>query len=627
MLPKTTAAQGDSPVRGLLLSLLFVFTVTGSLINSKLFTSPSLTAFYLFAAGCSALTLAAGFYLLLRSKGSQLQISLPVILFLLWIIYVILHGLAVSSGIYFRHVYLLSGGLLFCSLYIFLSRSLLNIPIIYKGVTVLAVLESLVCFFQYAGLTGSANGYFEVTGTWVNPNVTAMFITMALPAVLTLFLRAKGRWQIVTGLSIILLLISLLLLQCRTAYIGAVLASVIVLNSRFSFWQWLKAKRHWWKSLLLALLFTAFAVSSALYVYNSKKASADGRLLVWKVSQGLLAQKPVTGYGYGMFERSYNLEQARYFQSGKAIEEEAANASYVRMGYNELLENGVEGGIVGLVLFGSVLTALLFAALRTSKRECVLRKHPERLSAFAGVATFAVMSLFNFTVQAIPVMVLFVFYSATVSVEATGNSKSFFNIQFINAFWYKTALGIMLIISGMYLGKSQASTALANRQSRKAVVLAKEGRVTEALKVLHRLEGSLHYYNTHLQNYGTILASQKQHAKALKEFTRAKAFSSNPELFMQSGRCYEALGKYDEAEREYATAKGIEPGRFAPRYALMKLYLKAGSMEKAVKIAKEIIALKPKKPSVEVDRYKSEAVAVRKQFASSPVRGFTSLRN
>ncbi len=66
------------------------------------------------------------------------------------------------------------------------------------------------------------------------------------------------------------------------------------------------------------ILILGIAVSGWLvmyYSYKTKQASADGRILIWKVSAGLLAGKPFGGYGYGLFEREYNLAQGqKYFE-------------------------------------------------------------------------------------------------------------------------------------------------------------------------------------------------------------------------------------------------------------------------------------------------------------------------
>src|SRR5205085_12006605 len=133
--------------------------------------------------------------------------------------------------------------------------------------------------------------------------------------------------------------------------------------------------------LTIAFVALALILFICQYAYTVKKVSAESRLLVWKVALQLFSDRPATGYGYGTFEKYYNLHQAAYFQTGSASEKEIKNASYVRTGYNEFFENCVEGGIVGVTLFTAIAVLLLFDAY------CTLKKSPDdfyKIGASAG---------------------------------------------------------------------------------------------------------------------------------------------------------------------------------------------------------------------------------------------------
>ena len=72
----------------------------------------------------------------------------------------------------------------------------------------------------------------------------------------------------------------------------------------------------------------------------------------------------------------------------------------------------------------------------------------------------------------------------------------------------------------------------------------------------------------------------------------------------------EKLGYNITAETNYKLSLNIQPSRFAPRYALMLLYLHLGDKEKSIDMAKGIVQLRPKVPSKEVEFYKKEAEKV-----------------
>lgn len=68
----------------------------------------------------------------------------------------------------------------------------------------------------------------------------------------------------------------------------------------------------------------------------------------------MIAENPFKGYGYGLFERNYNLKQASYFANQTSSNTERRNASFVAMAYNDYLEQTIEGGILGLLFYSDI---------------------------------------------------------------------------------------------------------------------------------------------------------------------------------------------------------------------------------------------------------------------------------
>ena len=62
-------------------------------------------------------------------------------------------------------------------------------------------------------------------------------------------------------------------------------------------------------------------------------------------------------------------------------------------------------------------------------------------------------------------------------------------------------------------------------------------------------------------------------------------------LFVDLGRGYLSLKKYDLAEKAYLNAINMIPNRMLPRYLLAKLYLEKQDSLKAKALAKQIIAM------------------------------------
>ena len=78
-------------------------------------------------------------------------------------------------------------------------------------------------------------------------------------------------------------------------------------------------------TVFVLLLFVSVAGTK---MYGMKKDSADGRLLIWKLSAEMIVANPA-GYGYGLFEKNYNLYQADHFSGHEHSGTERRNADFV----------------------------------------------------------------------------------------------------------------------------------------------------------------------------------------------------------------------------------------------------------------------------------------------------------
>ena len=100
-------------------------------------------------------------------------------------------------------------------------------------------------------------------------------------------------------------------------------------------------------------------IPALLFLYNYKKDSANGRLLVWTVSANIFQDYPLFGTGTGGFQANYMNYQADYFRANpefkyKMLVDENCYA------FNEPIRCGVEYGIVGLFMMGAMLYAVFF---------------------------------------------------------------------------------------------------------------------------------------------------------------------------------------------------------------------------------------------------------------------------
>ncbi|WP_350629501.1 O-antigen ligase family protein, partial [Acinetobacter baumannii] len=71
--------------------------------------------------------------------------------------------------------------------------------------------------------------------------------------------------------------------------------------------------------MIVLFLFVVMFLFAGYSLYKMKINSSDGRIFFWKNSVQMVMENPL-GYGYGMFEKEYNLKQSAYFQNEKRDE-------------------------------------------------------------------------------------------------------------------------------------------------------------------------------------------------------------------------------------------------------------------------------------------------------------------
>ncbi|MDQ0966724.1 O-antigen polymerase [Flavobacterium sp. W4I14] len=614
MIKKNTSDKttGNSTV---FLSLLFSL-ITVTLINSKSFIYPSMFSLYGFIILGSLFGMLVVGMLLLRKNRVLLPILPVVWCFAGYMFYLCIHAM-LFSGINQKHLYLIFSSCLFFLLFIFFYVYDLKLMHLFSCIILLAALESLVCIAQFYGLLKVENIYFVVTGTWANPNVIAMFLAMAFPAAAVLIWQNKILSKMLGITVIVMMIIALAMLKCRTAIISATVSTAVLINYRYKVMFWIRQKQNRFKGAVLLLCCLVIGAFSASQLYKSKQSSADGRKFIWKVSTAMLADKAIMGYGYGTFEKYYNLKQADYFKSGSGSEMERTNAGYVKTAYNEFLEHALQGGLLGSLFFFSLFVSLIAMYpnrnIPESEGNFRDRSRPARtdldhtMAAYSAIAGFLVMSILNFTLQAVPVFCLFIIYAAIVSAAYARRQLKKEKGADITLYLPISVTGGFLFLIFSYFIVSYSIKANADLQNRFARDLAKIGDRSKALQILRGLEVHLSEYDGYWMNYGNVLYADKKYDMALQKYNIAKKISSNPEIYMQTGRCYKKLLNPEQAIVDFGIVSDMVPNRFAPQFQLMVLYHQKKDLLKAVFMAKSILSLQPKIESSETDRYKSQA--------------------
>lgn len=605
----------DTPLKqDIPFAILMAFAIIGSLWFGNYFVYKSLTPYFIYTLGLSAFIIYSGFSP--KTNSGNLNLSAPILIKIFLLLFTILHSLFFWTTIYPYSYYLFITFLCMIVMPVYWRSSALNIKLIFNIIIIAVIIESLICIFQYVGFLDTFNQYFKVTGTSENPNIIAMFIAISIPCIFTLSHNKHKFIRKSIPYVLIFLVGTLYLLECRSALLGSAIGIFIILNHKYQLYTKVKDKKNHILLILTAFIIISISFPLALHSYKAKQASADGRKLIWKVSAEMISHKPLFGYGYGAFERDYNLFQSRYFEKGDAQSNEINNAGFVKMAYNEVIQNTVEGGIVGGLLFIFMLFSLLYFPLKSNSTKIQDSKHIANnypIVAYAGICIFITMSLVNFTIQALPVMFLFVIYSSILSANSPSISLPkgllIWNklISENNKKKYLLAYRLCLLVIGLCFMYMTGNLIIDNLKNKQAALLTKKGNYEKSLNILTSLQNRLNIYESYWVNYANTLFLDKDYKHATIVFKKAKLLTSNPMIYLQAAICDEKTGDYKSAYKNLTIAKNMEPGHLAAKFALMNLSLKMRDTAGCVNQAQNIMETVPKIRSSEAIFFKSRA--------------------
>ena len=618
--------------------LTFIFILL-PLIGKSLFLRPFLS--YAFGLHLFALFALVLLTILLLRKQTSINIQRPstsVVITLVWILFVAAYPLlGVKSEAYYR-TYLLVTLLTLLCVYVLLRVKAVGLEGLYLPMVLVGFIEAITVLLQYFHIIASHSTYFSTTGTGINPNLAAMTICITLPAVMGLWYLFDRKFRPWISGVVMIMVVAIIVTQCRSALLALTVISAIFL---IRFIGTIPSRKM--RALLLAI---PVVIASFFFLANrQKQASADGRLTIWKLSTEMITQNPVTGYGYGFFEKAYNLYQAEYFNKEPRPDAERMNASYTAMAYNEYLEQGVMGGLLGVILFTAFILTLLASGFRPTRRTVKpFTVTPHSVVPFSGVLAFGVMSLFNFTV-AYPVVFLFLLFYAAIqmsvdadfqqykigestlkkagSLSATNTkplslanihplrvaSNNILSAANVNIQWQRTSKKIVLgfsIISIVFVLFSLQKYG-AQRELTKADAMMKKGQLHQTGQILQKIEPIISTSEAYWQTKAHYDYAKRDLNAVRYSMLQTLELTSNPYLMLDLAQITLRLGDEKQAERLLRTACGIEPHLLMPRIQQMQFYSQTGQQGMARSTARYILSMKPKFDTKQARDFKAMA--------------------
>ncbi|WP_229683507.1 O-antigen ligase family protein [Echinicola rosea] len=402
--------------------------------------------------------------------------------------------------------------------------------------------------------------------------------------------------SVIKYLSLVTMLGILLVLSVthsRAAWLAVIVSSVFL----FSFcYEWYAKVRAWLgkglKRVLFLFVLGVVCVGVLTGLYFLKKDSADGRLLIWKVSGQLIKEQPLFGIGFDRFRAGYMEAQAAYFRQNPG-DPSIPLADDVVYAFNEGIQLLVEQGMVGFVL----VLALLFVSFRIKGS----REKPEIWIAKTGLISLLVFGMFSYPSHILPIKLCGVVYLAILA----GYSKTLCTIpEFSKRIKWGVSGAFMVLTIGLILHTYRFYQA--SKEWQDALISYEKGEYRASLGQYEKAWAIFAHDGAFLCNYGKALSVAGDHTKAVTILKEAENYLNNTIIQTALGDSYQALGRYAKAEAAYQLGADMLPDRFYSKYLLVKLYHKMGEERKMSVLATYLLEKEPKVPSQAVEEIKQE---------------------
>lgn len=282
--------------------------------------------------------------------------------------------------------------------------------LIFLLLILLGIYELGIGCFQCLGVFTNGWSSQTVCGTFNNPGPYSIFIVILLPIAFFYALRINSLCnekrlmsKVVIIVSLAYLVVSIIVLTVslsRTSWLAGIISCGLVLWLTIRKNREMKVKRrHVIIAVCSFILFIGF-------LYKIKENSADGRLLIWKVSTTIMKESFICGVGHGRFPSAYGKAQEIYFRTKQGTKHEEYIAGAPEFAYNEYIQVLVEYGIIGLLALILVI-GYSFYHLR-------LVNSPYKTPLLGAFSALLVVSFFSYPFHNLYTCLLAVFIMALI---------------------------------------------------------------------------------------------------------------------------------------------------------------------------------------------------------------------
>ena len=456
--------------------------------------------------------------------------------------------------------------------------------------------EALHGLGQIAGIYPSNHSLFVLTGTFYNPGPYSGYLAAVLPISLYRMLVLKGKKdrlsvvQYYLSMCVLLLICSVLPAgMSRAAWFASLVSCGYVVLRIYHVKVKSFVSEHRYAVLGVCIVSALFASGA----YFMKRDSADGRLLIWKITSQAIVGNPWGEENGRTFSAIYGDAQEKYFTDCEYSELEAWVAGTPDFAFNEYLQIAVEYGVWVSVLLVTVLLVLSMIA--------GIHKH---LAGMGGcLVSLMVFACFSYPLH-IPAIVS-VWLLAVMVLCGEG-------LVMIKRKRYVVAVMLPVVVAGLtasvnMYGMYYART-LAAREWMPVRVLYHSGAFKAAAEEYGKLYDKMFWHKDFCFEYGRALYKAGSYGKAEEVLLKAMTVSGDPMILNILGRNAHESGEYGKAEKFLLRSTHRLPERVYPHYLLVKLYAEHEYFDKVklVREAEYVLNTEPKVNSTAIREMRHE---------------------
>lgn len=459
------------------------------------------------------------------------------------------------------------------SLALFVCRREVAERIVVSALSLWLAYESVLGIMQLLGIAVSHNSMCPMTGDFANSGPYGGFLAVCIAVVFA----AAWRWRdsvnlydrILFWLSSVSGCLGIVVLPAsmsRAGLIALAVSGVVFALTKTEIKSYLRS--HKW--LPLSVVAVSLAIGAGAFCL--KKDSALGRFHIWEMELRAIADKPLTGHGYGNALGSYGDAQAEYFEGEERGQERVRIAGCPEYAFNEYLRLGMEFGILGLLLSVAVIV------LGT-----MMLCHSDSSLTFGLVAwgTFA-MASYPLAVWQLRLL-LAVFLGAAIGVSVKVGKRG--RLILVPALVCLSVGSMLIWLPENKHRKEAESKWLEERRFTNFGIF--DG-MADRLAILYpQLRRNFRY----LYDYGYALHKECRYEESNVILREGALISSDPMFYNIIGKNHEALGDYELAERNYIHAHNMVPSRLYPYILLMEMKERQGNTEQALAYARKALSL------------------------------------